>query len=73
MIMTPVTTSSLIKAIGYDEASQTLRVHYKTSDTIYEYSDVTRETYEAVLKADSMGKALRILVINGSTSYCRIS
>lgn len=65
--------SSLIDALGYDEETKTLRVHYKTSNSTYEYSNVPKETFEAVLNADSKGKELRKQVINGCFNYCKIS
>ena len=65
--------SSLIDAIGYDEETKTMRVRYKSSGSTYEYSNVPKESFEAVLNADSKGKELRKQVINGCFNYCKIS
>lgn len=65
--------SSLIDSLGYDEKSKTLRVHFKASNSTYEYSNVPKETFEAILNADSKGRELRNQVINGSFDYCKIS
>ncbi len=72
MTMIPV-DSSLIKAIGYDENSQTLRVHFKASNSVYEYSGASKEVFDKIMGAESKGKALREEVINGDFTYCKIT
>lgn len=56
MTMIPV-NSSTIEAIGYDTVSEKLSVKFK-SGTIYEYLNVPHYVYQAVIEADSVGKAL---------------
>jgi hypothetical protein len=56
--LTPV-QSSQIHAIGYDAASSTLRVQFKSAagaGSIYDYTMVPAETAEAFRKADSVGR-----------------
>ena len=65
--------SSMIDTLSYDEETKTLRVHYKTSNSTYEYSNVPKEVFEAILNADSKGRELRNRVINGSFHSCKIS
>lgn len=52
--MLPV-NSSMAKAIGYDNESQTLQVEFHNG-AIYQYSDVESETWESLQAADSTGK-----------------
>lgn len=54
MIMTPC-ASSQIKSHGYDPISKTLAIEYHSGDT-YHYDDVPPEKYEALSKAESVGK-----------------
>jgi len=48
--------SSFIESIGYE--SGTLEVTFKDGG-MYKYIDVPRETYESVMGAESIGKAVR--------------
>ena len=49
--------SSQVKAIGHDEATQTLAVQFKHgSGAIYHYPGVNCETFEAFRGAESIGK-----------------
>lgn len=48
-------TSSQIKSIGYHPESKTLEVIFKGGGT-YQYTDVPKETHEAMLTAPSAGK-----------------
>ena len=48
--------SSNLAAVGYDEASETMRVEFR-SGAAWDYEGVSRETYEGVLNAASPGKA----------------
>ncbi len=52
--LTPVESSN-IKAIGYDEATETLTVKFLT-DKEYEYSGVEKEHFHKMLLAESVGK-----------------
>lgn len=50
-------TSNQVKAIGYDEATQTLAVTFtRGTGAIYHYPGVTRETHDAFMQAESIGK-----------------
>lgn len=54
--LTPV-TSNQVAAIGYDEATQTLAVTFTRGlGAIYHYPNVTKETYDAFMQAESIGK-----------------
>ena len=49
--------SNQVKAIGYDEATKTLAVTFtRGAGAIYHYPDVTKETHEAFVSAESVGK-----------------
>jgi len=51
--LTPV-TSSLIKAVGYDEAQEELHVQFHKGGT-YIYRGVTRPVYDALMEVPSVG------------------
>lgn len=54
--LTPV-ESNQVKAIGYDEATQTLAVTFtRGTGAIYHYPDVAKETFDAFMSAESIGK-----------------
>ncbi len=56
--MVPV-KSSQISRIGYDEATQTLAVEFKSgSGSLYHYSGVPASAHEALMAADSKGTHL---------------
>jgi hypothetical protein len=69
MIMNPV-SSSHIKAIGYDETTQTMKVEYNQAS--YEYSNVPKVVYEQIMSADSKGRALKEAVTVNNFSYKRV-
>jgi hypothetical protein len=69
MIMNPV-SSSHIKAIGYDETAQTMKVEYNQAS--YEYSNVPKAVYEQIMSADSKGRALKEAVTVNNFSYKRV-
>jgi hypothetical protein len=48
-------SSSMISQIGYNQKLQILRVQFK-NQSVYEYSDVSHETYQALMSAESVGK-----------------
>lgn len=50
---TPVASSS-IRSVGYDETDRTLEIAFQ-SGGVYQYFDVSRETYEGLLGARSHG------------------
>jgi len=47
--------SSVLAFVQYDEAKQTLEIEFQTG-AIYRYEKVPRETYDALLAADSKGR-----------------
>jgi len=48
--------SSQVKAVGYDEETRTLAVTFtRGTGAIYHYPEVTRETYELFINAESIG------------------
>jgi hypothetical protein len=50
-------TSNQVKAIGYDEDTQTLAVTFpRGPGAIYHYNNVTKETHDAFIQAESIGK-----------------
>ena len=56
IILMPV-TSNQVKAIGYDEATQTLAVAFtRGPGSVYHYPGVSKETHDAFMQADSVGK-----------------
>jgi hypothetical protein len=69
MSMNPV-NSSTIDSIGYDQNSNKLTVKFKTG-AIYEYLNVPHYVYDAVMSADSVGKALNNEV-KGIYDYSKI-
>ncbi len=50
--------SSMIEALGYDVATQTLTVAYN-SGAVWEYEDVPPEIYQGLHDAESKGRYLR--------------
>ena len=62
MKLVPV-ESSMISAVAYDEEARDLIVIFNTGQT-YAYSDVPREVYDNLLKADSKGSYMKDFVID---------
>lgn len=62
--------SSHIKAIGYDEATQVMKVEYNQAS--YEYSNVPKNVYEQIMSADSKGRALKEAVSTNGFAYKRL-
>jgi KTSC domain len=52
--MVPV-KSSAIKAAGYDPRRRKLYIRFPSGD-VYDYCDVPRELFDALIKADSPGR-----------------
>ena len=48
--------SSNLKAVGYDKATLTLRVQFKTSSTTYDYKGVSPDLFLEFMKSDSKGR-----------------
>lgn len=53
--LSPVESSKLA-AVGYDAATQTLAVTFKTGNAVYHYPNVTPEQHAAFIGSDSIGK-----------------
>lgn len=53
--------SSNVSQVGYDEDKNVLRVFF-LSGGIYDYLDVPRETFDAVVNAKSVGKTINSLI-----------
>lgn len=68
MNMIPVSSSNLV-AIGYDEASSTLRVEFKTGGN-YDYYDVPQREFDGLRTASSHGEYLA-RNIKGKYRYAR--
>lgn len=49
----PVTSSTIV-SVGYDQASNTLEVEFRTS--VYQYFDVPLGVYQEFMGAESKGK-----------------
>jgi KTSC domain len=47
--------SSMMASVGYDRARRTLEIEFQTGD-IYEYLDVPRDVFRALLNASSKGR-----------------
>lgn len=56
MTMTPV-NSSCVNSIGYDEATQDLRVEFKNGE-VYSYPNTSKVLYEKLMASPSKGKFL---------------
>lgn len=48
-------TSTNISEIGYDESKQELQVRFSNGN-LYSYSDVSKEDYDKLMEAKSVGK-----------------
>ncbi|MEA5571074.1 KTSC domain-containing protein [Calothrix sp. UHCC 0171] len=55
--------SSMVRAVGYDETSETLEVVF-SSGKIYKYFPVPKKIYEQLLAADSKGSYMKDAVID---------
>lgn len=66
--------SSHIKAIGYDETAQTMRVEYNTGTYDYFgiYAGVPKEAYDKILSAESKGRALREAIAEHGLKYRKV-
>ena len=55
--------SSMLLAVGYDEAAREMRVIFKNGDT-YRYLNVPKSIYKELLEAESKGSYMRTHVID---------
>lgn len=53
--MTPVPGSSTIEQVGYEPATQTLKIKFKSGST-YHFHDVPAEHHSKLITAQSLGK-----------------
>lgn len=60
--------SSMIHAVGYDEASSELEVVFN-SGQVYRYVDVPRAEYEGLLASESKGRYMRARIIGLYADY----
>ena len=68
MLMQAVQSSNL-EAVGYDPATRTLRVKFKTGT--YEYTGVPANVYNALVNASSVGTYLSAN-IKGKYPYAKV-
>jgi hypothetical protein len=73
MNMIPV-ESSHIKAIGYDEETQVMRVEYSQATYEYRgiYAGIPKEVYDKIMSADSKGRALKEAIAEHGLQYKRL-
>ena len=57
-----VVDSSMISSIGYDQASGTVEVEFRSSGQIWQYYDVPESTYNDLRAAASLGKAFNAMI-----------
>lgn len=67
MEMIPV-TSSQIAAVGYDASKAILRVKFNNGG-VYDYSNVLKEKFDALLAAESIGKEFSADIKKNPTLY----
>ena len=63
--------SSNIGGIGYDAENKLLKVAFKgkTSNTMYLYENVEKETYDALFTSGSIGKKLNESIVRQKDKY----
>jgi hypothetical protein len=69
MQRTPVASTNL-RAIGYDSDGQTLEVEF-TNGSVYRYSGVPQDRYDALMSASSVGSYFNANIKN-SYSYVKL-
>jgi len=67
---TPVTSSNL-RSVGYDPATQTLEIEFLKSG-VYQYAGVPRSVYEGLMEANSHGSYFDQFVKKAGYSYRRV-
>ncbi len=65
-------SSSNVAAVGYDEATSTLGVQFLNGSE-YHYFGVSRDVYDGLLGASSVGTYLNTVIKKGGYGYSRIS
>ena len=66
LIITKVSNSSQVDTIWYMVELNRMRVKYKPSGAEYLYHNVSKEEYDSVLSAESVGKKLREVITGKS-------
>ena len=64
--------SSNLRAIGFDPTSQTMRVEFNNG-SMWDYAGVSQETFNAVLNAESVGKAYNALIKGGGYAGTKVA
>ena len=62
--------STQIKSVGYDEKTSTLEIEFHRGN-IYQYNPITKEGYEAMMKAESPGKFFHANIKNNELVTCK--
>jgi len=71
MDRTPV-ESTQIKSIGFDQTTNTLEVEFAKGGAVYQYKDVTRETFDLFLAAESKGRFFGQAIRGGGFEFTRL-
>lgn len=66
----PVVSSELA-SVGYDAATNTLEVEFKTG-SVYDYSNVPEDIYTGLMSAPSHGKYFNEFIKQGGYSFRRV-
>lgn len=69
MIRKPV-VSSMIRSVGYDEASRTLEIEFNSGD-VYQYFEVPGDVYRQMMSASSLGRFF-LSEIRGAYQYTKM-
>lgn len=59
--------STMLASIGYDPDDQVLEVEFLDSGDIYQYFDVSQESYEELMHADSHGEYMQKYILEKHT------
>ena len=65
-------TSSQIKSVGYDEAEKTLEIEFTNNGAVYQYYDVPKKIFDALMEADSVGGFFDRKIKQGTYAYKRV-
>lgn len=69
---TPVESSSNVYAWGYDAATRTLAVRFKSGAT-YHYADVPQSVVDELMEAKSIGGFIGSRIVNGGYACTRVN
>jgi hypothetical protein len=64
-------TSSNIASIGYDQSEQVLEVEFN-SNSVYQYFNVPKSVFDALMKASSHGSYFNSNIKNGNYKFKQI-